>query len=145
MIPLLTILLVAIGYALIRAKHDSFLSHGTGSWKTWAFIEGIFVSLVVVLLSWKAFNTDWWLIFHLGMIFAFVFWIVFDCTQGWIRTRNILHIGDQGFDAKMRAMFFYDKPLLWWKNTGAFRLLFFRLFWLGILIPSYFSLLHTYC
>lgn len=130
MIPLFTILLVSISYALIRAKHDSYLFHGTGKWKVWAFIEGAFIAMVVILLSWKAFDMDWWLMFHLGLIFAFVFWIVFDCTQGWIRTRDILHIGDQGFDAKMRAMFFYDKPLWQWKHPRAFVFLFFRLFWL---------------
>ncbi|MFH0756924.1 MAG: hypothetical protein V2B15_06540 [Bacteroidota bacterium] len=140
MIPLSIILIIAIVYALIRAKHDSFLSHGDGRWKTWAFVEGGFIAISETILLWRAFDLEWWLMPHLVLIFAFAFWLVFDCSQGWIRTGNIFHLGEKGFDATMRKVFLYDKPILWWRNPGATRLVFFKLFWLGILIPTYFSL-----
>jgi hypothetical protein len=127
MIEILTISAIAIFYALIRAEHDSKISHG--KWKLWAFIEGILVDAITTALVIFVFKLDWWMCFLLGPIFAFVFWIFFDCMQGYIRTGNILHIGTVGFDLKVRKAV---KGKLW-------RYLFFKLFWLGILIGGYLS------
>ena len=141
MIALLIILSVSIAYACIRAFHDRHISNG--KWKTWAFIEGVLVDLVVVVLTVLWFDYPWWICFPLAGIFAFTFWVVFDCLEGYLRTGFILYIGEGGFDAKMRKMFLYNKPIFGWKQTGAIRGVFFKLFWLGLLIPAYLTLLNT--
>ena len=138
MIALLIILIVSIAYAVIRAFHDSKISNG--KWKTWAFIEGALICLVVSILTAMLFFMRWWMTIPLAMIFAFVFWLVFDCMEGYLRTGNILHLGEYGFDLKMRKTFYYDKPILGWRNTGAIRLVLFKCFWIGLWIPAYFSL-----
>lgn len=139
MIQLIIILFIAIIYALIRAKHDSYLS--TGKWKTWAFIEGIFFDVVIVLLSWQAFNFQWWQMFFLAVIFAFIFSLIFDCFQGYLRTGNILHLGEDGFDLKMRQTFLYDHKLLWWKHPGAFLYMMFKILWITLLTLIYFAVI----
>lgn len=140
MIAFIIILVISIAYAVIRAFHDSKISGG--KWKTWAFIEGILVDLAIVALLWRLFYVpDWWMMFPAGFIFAFVFWLVFDCMEGYLRTGNILYIGSSGFDQKMREMFHYNKPLFGWKETGSIRLIFFKSFWLVLLIGAYFALL----
>lgn len=136
---LTVILLVSIAYAVIRAFHDKHISNG--KWKTWAFIEGVLVDVAVVVLTVLWFHFPWWICFPLCAIFAFTFWLVFDCLHGYLRTGFILYIGNSGFDLKMRKTFLYNKPIFGWKEPGAFRQVFFKLFWLGLLIPSYFSLL----
>jgi len=128
MIALIVILVVATGYALIRAKHDSFISHGP--WKPWAFVEGVYSSLVVVALTWQAFGLIWYAMAPLAMVFAFTFWLVFDCVQGYIRTGNILYIGDKGFDARVK------------KVVGGIPIMYpiGKLIWLIIFSGSYISL-----
>ena len=140
MIPYFIILASAIGYALIRAKHDSFITQG--KWKTWAFIEGVFWCILLVTLVLLSFTMKWWFLIVLGPIFAFSFWLVFDCVVGWYFSGNILYLGDQGFDLKMRGMALYNKPIFGWKETGSVRLIFFKLFWLVLLTLSYSSLLN---
>lgn len=135
---LFIIISTAIIYAVIRSYHDRGLSQG--SWKTFAFIEGVFVDLVVIVLSWLAFGGLWWSMIFNALIFAFMFWLVFDCFQGWLRTGSILYIGEQGFDLKMRKTFLYNKPLFSWQETGAFRLIFVKVWWLIILIGGYCSI-----
>lgn len=120
MIALYLILTIAIIYAIVRARHDSYLSHGA-EWKLWAFVEGIVIAISVSVLATFAAGLMWWIAIPLTVVFALSFWVVFDCYQGWIRTGNILHIGTQGFDAKMRAMFKYKK---------GYAYLFVKLFWL---------------
>lgn len=127
MTALLLISVIAIFYAWVRAEHDSFLSDG--KWKVFAFIEGIFVDLISVSLVVFVFKLDWWMVFMLGLIFGFLFWIFFDCIQGYIRTKNILHIGTVGFDLKVRKAV---KGKLW-------RYLFWKLFVLGVLVGGYLS------
>lgn len=135
---LIVILLVSIIYACIRAKHDSFISGG--SWKKYAFIEGIFFNVCIVALSVAAFGLAWWTGFVLAAIFAFVFWLFFDCIVGWYFSGNILYLGNTGFDLKMRKMFKYNLPIFGWKS-GALIFILFKLFWLVLLTLSYFSLL----
>lgn len=138
MISLFISIGVAIIYAVIRSHHDRWLYHGP--WKTFAFIEGVFVDLVVIVLSWLAFGGLWWSMILNALIFAFVFWLVFDCLIGYTLTGSILYIGSQGFDKKMRATFKYDLPLLGWKKTGAIRLIIVKLWWLLVLIGGYVSI-----
>lgn len=137
MMPLTIILISAIIYAFIRAKHDSYLKGG--EWKTWAFIEGFFWGALVVALTLLSFSLDWWVGFVLGPIFAFTFWLFFDCIVGYHFTGNILYLGEKGFDLKMRKMFLYNKPIFGWKETGQIRGIFFKGFWLVLLIGAYFS------
>jgi len=140
--PYLIILTTSIIYAIIRAFHDSHISNG--KWKIWAFVEGVFAAaLTSGLLVWRT-EIQWWYIFVLGPLFAFYFWLVFDCAQGYMRTKNILHLGELGFDAKMRETFLYDAPIWGWENTGAIRLIMVKCLWLLLLTGIYFSLLNTY-
>lgn len=127
MTAILLISVIAIFYAWLRAEQDSKLSHG--NWKLWAFFTGVLVDAITVSLVVFIFKLDWWMIFMLGPIFAFLFWIFFDCIQGYIRTGNILHIGTVGFDLRVRKAV---KGRLW-------RYLFWKLFVLGILIGGYLS------
>ncbi len=129
MIALYIILTIAIGYALIRAKHDSYLSYG--KWKRWAWIEGAYIAICSVSLVLYAFTLPWWLGLVLGFIFTLAFWIVFDCTSGWLRTKNILHLGTVGWDATMREVFKYKKGYVF---------LGFKIFWLLLSIGWYTSL-----
>jgi len=129
---------VAILYAFIRAKHDSYISHG--KWKIWAFIEGVLVCTSVCVFISLGFGTPWWTLFVLIPLFAFYFWLFFDCVQGQIRAGSILHLGDKGFDAEMRAMFYYNLPIWGWKETGAIRLIFFKVFWIVLLSGAYFAM-----
>jgi hypothetical protein len=103
MIALFVILATAIGYALIRAKHDSFLKGG--KWKLWAFIEGVFIAIFIVGLILLSFKMNWWYGTVLGPIFGFSFWLVFDCVVGYHFTGNILYLGTSDFDLKMRGTF----------------------------------------
>lgn len=138
MTPLIVILTTAIIYALIRAKHDSYLLHG--DWKRWAVIEAVFwtISFTAVLLY--GFQLHWAYGLLLAPVFAFSFWLFFDCIVGYLFTGNILYLGEKGWDKKMRAMFLYNKPIFGWKETGAIRMIFFKCFWLTLLILSYLSL-----
>ena len=140
MIPLSIILICAIGYAFIRAKHDSFLKGG--KWKMWAFVEGVFIAAFIVGLVLLSFKLNWWFGAVLGPIFAFVFWLFFDCIVGYHFGGSVLYLGTSGFDLKMRGMFLYNKPIFGWKETGNVRGIFFKCFWLVLLIGAYFSL-HT--
>ena len=142
MIALTIILVISIAYAVIRGFHDSKISGG--KWKTWAFIEGVLVDLVVVALTILWFRFPWWQVIPLALVFAFTFWLVFDCLTGYLRTGFILYIGNTGFDLKMRKTFLYNKPLFGWQETGAFLLVFFKCFWLALLIPSYIALLNLH-
>lgn len=134
MIAFLIILTIALGYAGIRSKHDSYLPHGAGVWKTWAFVEGGFIALCVISLALWATGSHWWLLFVLGPLFAFMFWVVFDCASGYLRTGNILHIGTVGFDLRIRNVV---QGKLW-------RYLAFKLFWIGLITLIYFGLINTY-
>ena len=134
MTALLIISAIAIGYAIIRAKRDSLLSHGDGKWKTRAFVFGVFIAVCSVSLTIWATKTHWVPGILLGLVFAFVFWIVFDCVQGYIRTGNILHIGTVGFDLRVRNAV---KGKLW-------AYLFWKCFLLAIFTLGYFSAINTY-
>jgi hypothetical protein len=136
--PLIIILITSIVYALIRAKHDSYIAGGP--WKVWAFIEGALIALSVVSLSLMAFGLSWWMGFPLGGIFAFTFWLVFDCLIGWHFAGSILYIGNAGFDKKMREIFKYNYSVFGWES-GALFLILFKCVWLFILIGGYFALL----
>ena len=105
------------------------------------FAQAVAQAVVILTVLW--FHFPWWMCIPLALIFAFTFWLVFDCLHGYLRTGFILYIGDSVFDKKMRWVFLYNKPIFGWEQTGAVRQVFFKMFWLGILIPSYFSLLNT--
>lgn len=139
MISLLIISSIAIIYAFIRAKHDSYISFG--KWKTWAFIEAVLIDLSIVILTMLWFHLQWWFVLPLALIFAFTFWLFFDCMEGYLRTGNILHLGEQGFDLKMRKTFLYDQKLLWWKHPGAFLYMMFKIFWITLLTLIYFAVI----
>ena len=137
--PYLIILTTSIIYAIIRAFHDSHISNG--KWKIWAFVEGVFAAaLTSGLLVWRT-EIQWWYIFLLGPLFAFYFWLVFDCVVGYLFSRSILYLGTSGFDMKMRWSFLYNKPIFGWKETGAIRQIFFKCFWITLLTLIYNSLL----
>jgi len=114
---MITIILIAVVYAIIRSVHDSFIRQG--KWKLWAFIEGVFFAGMVNSLI----HTDI-LSIGLGMIlFAFSFWIVFDIFTGVIFGGHPLYIGNTGFDAKIRKVFQYSEKL-----KGTYYLI-WKLFW----------------
>jgi len=102
------ILSVAIVYALIRAFHDRYIRQG--KWKTWAFIEGLFISLTVSYLT----GGEWYVIGLGALLFGFTFWIVFDMIIGIYFGKHPLYLGNTGFDKKIRAMFQYTEK---WKGT----------------------------
>jgi hypothetical protein len=138
MISYIFIVVVALVYALIRAKHDSFIR--VGEWKTWAFIEGVMWAVYVVASSLFLFNLQWWFVIVLGPLFAFSFWLVFDCAVGWHFAGSILYLGNHGFDLKMRQTFKYNLPIFGWKESGAFIFILFKLFWIVLLSLIYFEL-----
>jgi hypothetical protein len=124
---MITIIIISILYAAIRAKHDSYLRYSFGNWKKWAFIEGIFVSGIVGYhLHGISFLT------LVGMaVFALIFWIAFDIFTGIIFGKHPLYIGTTGFDAKVRKVFCYTEK---WKATNY---LIFKIVWLMITIKLY--------
>ena len=97
------IILIAVMYALIRAKHDSYISNG--KWKVWAFVEGVFLAILATLAHWMAVDTSWWQIVSIPLVFGFSFWITFDFACGWLRARNIFYFGTTGWDLRARSIF----------------------------------------
>lgn len=138
MINYLIISAIAVAYALIRAKHDSYIR--VGEWKKWAFIEGVMWAVVTIALALAAFGLKWWVGIIAGPLFAFMFWLFFDCAVGWHFAGNILYIGNHGFDLKMRQTFKYNLPIFGWKESGAFILILFKLFWIILLSLIFFEL-----
>ena len=124
---LIIISTIAIISALLRAKRDSFLSHG--GWKIYAFIEGLYESILSVLMVKWALDIPWGESVLLALIYAFVWSLFFDIIQSYIRTRTLFHLGTKGFDAKVRATI---KGRLWlWP--------FAKIVWLFVLIGGYLS------
>jgi len=115
---------IAVLYALVRAKHDSYLSHG--KWKPWAFAEGILVAIVVALGYFFSYDIAWWNAILVALVFGLSFWIVFDCTSGWLRARNIFYLGSFGWDLKAKRIFISGKKYF-----------LFKLIWLAIAIGFY--------
>ena len=133
---------IAIVYALIRAKHDSYVL--TGRWKLWAFIEAVFIDLVVASLTVYALRLSWFQIPGLALSYAFIFWIVFDCACGWHRARNILYIGTTGWDATARRTFHYNKTFFWIQLPKARKYLLWKLFVGFIVIAGTLSIIEYY-
>lgn len=133
---------IAIIYALIRAKHDSYISNG--GWKRWAFIEAVIIDLVVVGLAVYAFSLSWYQVFGLVLSFAFIFWIEFDCACGWHRTGDILYISEFGWDARARASWHYNRPFWFFKNPRGLKYLMFKIFDAFIIIAGTISIINTY-
>ena len=92
------IALIAVLYALIRAKHDSYIN--AGKWKIWAFIEGLFFAAVIAICL-----NDW----LSPLIFAIWFWIAFDIFCGLFRAGKIFYFGSDTFDQGMKQIF--EKPV----------------------------------
>jgi len=105
---LLTILLVAVGYAIIRANHDRYLRQG--EWKTWAFIEGLVIAFAISFLV----GGRWYEIGVGTLLFGFTFWIIFDIVMGIYFGNHPLYVGETSFDLEMRKMFQYTEK---WKGT----------------------------
>ena len=120
---------VAVAYALIRAKHDSYLSHG--KWKHWAFAEGVFLALIVVLGLHAIYDINWAQTALLGPVIAVSFSIVFDGMCGVLRVGKWFYLGSKGFDAWVNAVV---KGKVW-----AYFL--FKLFWLFMFSAWYFNLI----
>ena len=122
---LLIAAVVAVIYAAIRAKHDSFLSEG--KWKIYAFLEGIFVGICVVLSLHWIFVIPWWNTVLLTPVFGIIFWIFFDGFSGILRDGNFLYIGRTGFDQKIRNII----------SDRLYQYLIFKLVWLVLTTAFY--------
>lgn len=134
MIPLTVILSIAIIYALIRAKMDSYLR--TGPWKTWAFVIGAVIAITTVSLVLFGFDMRWTNIFTLIPLFAFVFWLVFDCAVGYLFGGSILYLGSGKFDTIMKKTFKYNLPIFGWES-GSFIFILVKLFCITFFTLSY--------
>ena len=97
----LIIISIAIIYALIRAKHDSYINES--EWKRWAVIEAIFICGIVVWLAGD--NAADWLL--LPLVFGLWFWIIFDIACGVLRAGKLFYFGSGVFDQKMKRIFQY--------------------------------------
>ena len=115
--------IIAIIYALIRAKHDSYILNG--KWKLWAFIEGIFVDVALVGALYQS-----WADLFLLPLFGLIFWLVFDIASGILRTKDPFHFGIGKFDQTMRKMFQWGELFVITK-----------LFLIGLLTGIYFAFL----
>jgi hypothetical protein len=120
---MILLIIISILYAIIRAKHDSYVNNGP--WKLWAFIEGV---LVAVGLAF-AIGTSWLDYIFLPVIFAMIFWIVFDMACGIFRVGKPFYFGSGKFDQLMRKVFVTGGGFLFWKSI-----------WLIIIIGVYNSL-----
>jgi len=116
--------LIALIYALIRGKHDSYINEG--KWKTWAFIHGVFFAGVITLLSADLLVE--YIMFPI--IFGVWFSIFFDMSCGLFRVGKLLYFGSGKYDTKMRQVFV--TPL---------NFLGFKIIWLIILNGIYYSVL----
>lgn len=122
---MIKLIAISLMYALIRATHDSYLNEG--EWKLWAFIEGVFVALVV-----SYFLHDGLVSIGIGaLVFGMVFWIGFDCLTGLYFGKHPLYIGNTGFDRKIRGVFAYSEK---WKGLNY---LIFKTVWLLIILGLY--------
>ena len=139
---LIIILTVAVVYALMRGRHDSYIPNG--EWKQWAFLEGVFIDLVVVGLSVYAFCLSWYQIPGLALSFAFMFSIVFDRACGHFRVGNILYIGEYGWDAKVRRAIHYDTPFWGIQHPKALKYLLWKVFVGFIVIAGTISIIQNY-
>lgn len=97
---MILITITAILYAIVRAKHDNSLYESQGHNKLWAFIEGVIVSVSLSI----AVMVNWWDILFLPVLFAFIFWIVFDIACGLFRVGKFFYFGSGKFDQKMRRI-----------------------------------------
>jgi hypothetical protein len=127
MIALLIIATIAITLALIRAKHDSFIS--AGPWKAYAFIEGVAIDLMVTMGIVVLFQMQWWMGSIIAPLYGFIFWLTFDMACGWIRHGDITYLGTTGWDAEMRKVFRY--PDWRWAH------IIFRAAWIVILTGAF--------
>lgn len=92
--------LIAVLYAAIRAKHDSYVNQG--KWKTWAFVEGGFWAITTGLLLGQNL-LDY---FMLPVIFALWFSLFFDPFCGLFRVGKFFYIGDTDkVDKKVKKVF----------------------------------------
>ena len=96
---MMPVIIISVLYAVIRAKHDSYVNNGP--WKRWAFIEGVLVAVSVGYLAGENW-IDW---IFLTVIFAYSFWIVFDIACGIFRAGKLWHFGSGWFDQKMKRVF----------------------------------------
>lgn len=133
MIPLTIILSIAILHALLRAKMDSYFRNGP--WKIWAFIIGVVIAVTTVSLVMYGFHLDWTGIFLLP-IFAFVFWLFFNCAVGYLFGGSIFYLGSGKFDTHMKETFKYNLPIFGWES-GSLIFILFKLFWIAFFTFCY--------
>jgi hypothetical protein len=117
------IAVMSVVYALIRAKHDSYLMHG--KWKTYSFIEGCWIAVCVGFIEGQEL-VDY---IMLPMIFAMWFTLFFDSFFGLFRVGKWWHFGSEGVDKKLKWVF--RKPS---------NLFVFKLVWLIIINGLYASI-----
>lgn len=99
----LTILITAIIYALIRAKHDNSLFQA--EWKKWATVELLFITGVITYLAGN--NLADYILFP--MVFLLWWSIAFDSACGWLRAKKIFYFGSGDWDQMMKRI--TEKPL----------------------------------
>ena len=109
---LITISLIAIIYAIIRAKHDSYVNDG--QWKLWAVIEAVFLCGAFTYLL----GTNYIDYIFFPVIFAVIFSIVFDSACGLLRAKKFFYFGSGSYDQKMKNVFrtpkeFFIVKLVW--------------------------------
>jgi len=94
---------IALMYALIRAKHDSFILQG--KWKKYAFIEGVFFAILTVIgLKWGL-TLSWLSTPFLALSFALSFSIPFDMACGVHWGGSVWYLGSGSWDRKVNAIF----------------------------------------
>lgn len=121
------IIIIAIIYALLRSKHDSFIPDG--QWKLYAVLEAIF--LTGLFTSFIGNNIIDYL--FLPVIFGIWFSISFDIFCGWFRAKKIFYFGSGVYDRSMQSMFI--KPVNFFV---------FKVIWLILISGAYNELIKMY-
>jgi len=134
MIQFAIIAFVAVLYAFLRGLRDGNRYESDGNWKQRAtMITGAIASVCVtaVLVYW---HWPWWMFIPMIACYAFIYWLVFDCWMGWLKAGDILYLGSGKWDTEAKKMFLYTD------ERRAILMVIFKIVWLCIVIPSYFSL-----
>ena len=73
-------------------------------WHKWQFTLQIYIGVIITLVS---FACDFSLLnsFGHGLLFGSVFWLVFDTLLGYLLTKNILHVDNNGIGTIYKNLF----------------------------------------
>ena len=109
---LITISLIAIIYAILRAWRDNEIPDG--KWKIREFVIGVFIASIVTY----GFGTNYIDYIFFPVIFAITFSIVFDSACGLLRAKKFFYFGSGSYDQKMKNVFrtpkeFFIVKLVW--------------------------------